>query len=231
MADNAVMFATAKPAYSPQDLRRLNREVLLKRLVWIDNQTAREIATQLWNRTMSARPGLFRNPGSSSRLFGMESMAGRKFDEMPELLEDMRHVSFGQIVIGKSTMISDRLSELPALVRLLMANPYPRSSRSAADHLIRYLDLYLNPHCRMPQHLIYLGLEYFSWAGMLGIGFGSMLAWPLWTLLIFFLPSLLLGSRMTMSRNLQRIRLLALYISFTDEFVEREHHPEDAQDG
>ena len=208
-----------KPRYTLEDLRRLDQDILRARLSCIDNQTARDIATQLWNRVMACRREMFRQPGKDGRPLSMKNLAGKNFPELPILLENMRLLNFSQIVISKSSMIIDRLQELPALTRLLLPNPYPRHSQHVADHLIRYLDLYINPHKRLPQHLSYLGFECIAWAGMICIVLRSLLDWPIWTLLIFLSPILLLSSRITLTRNLQRVRLLALYISFTDEFV------------
>ena len=229
MSSMAGLGIADKPQYSLAELRRLDREALVARMNRIDNQTALEIATQLWNRTMTVRNNWM--TGRNQRANSMEVMAGRRLAELPALLESMRKIDFGQIVIGKSTMSADRLQELPAIVRLLMGNPYPRDSRHVADHLIRYLDLYIDPHRRLPQHLSYLGLEWISRAGLICIVLRAVLDWPLWTLFVFLSPSMLLGSRMTLSKNLQRLRLLALYVSFTDEFVGEEQQREEVPDG
>ncbi|MCB1218415.1 hypothetical protein KDL44_13580 [bacterium] len=214
--------AAGKPQYTPRSLSRLTALDLHARLERIDNPLAHEVAAELWTRilrmSMVPREVIDRQePGLHVR-----RMAGGNTGRLLRLLDELRHASLAEAIVADSSGLRELLGEGSLLQRLGGPLPVLDSTDKRVEFLLRFLECLKRPpwktdwqsmeRLRGLAHLV-LNLGFFV---SLAMG-GSRTVLPGLAAAALLIIGLLVWKFLY-----ERVRLLALYISFTDEFVEPE---------
>jgi hypothetical protein len=227
MVDNTMLRHEGKPGYTPEQLRDMTVADLKARIGKIDNQQARNIAFKLW----SLLENQYRNQYGQLAISDTHSVAA--LNRWPRhgllrLLEQLRRIDFGDMIAEGPQRLEEQLQSLHPFIRFLQPPARLRLSFDSAEYLLRYLEFYLDPARQIPESFIR------SWIFTLGMLASYLLpAWLIYLLrdaprrgwifsglvLLMILGTLL--SVLAIAGHSQR-RAIALYISFTDEFVNDE---------
>ena len=218
---------SGKPAYDLTLLRHMTIGELRERIGRISNQQARHIAVGLWQelagcwRGMDARQ--LRDGATVVQALGWRPQA------LVELVNVLRGMDFGQVIMEGPEGMDEFLERLHPLWRIFMPPPRLRRSFDNAKRLSRFLEFYVNPDRSMPAGV----LNWLKLIGGLLVGlamlYGGMLYLktqhqpPPWKLALAGLPAIIVI--IAAGREFQayfRRRVLAIYISFTDEFMDDE---------
>ena len=215
---------TGKPTYSHTVLESFDSLQLHTRIDRIDNRMAREVAVLIWNEFTrmwaSDNPDL--DPNRISWPLSVLRAVDRKFLYVE--LDELRRVCIGAMLLESPQLIRERWQELHPLLRMVMRPPAGKDSSNAGRDLVEYHELLTGQTSRVPGFIIRAALRWGAIGCMIILPFLAMLLAPAGTKAGYvLLPSLLYVvlylSVMYRVESRQYLRLLALYISFTDEFV------------
>ncbi|MEZ5339033.1 MAG: hypothetical protein R3F46_12340 [bacterium] len=221
----AEQAAGGKPDYTMDALRELDNLDLQRRVERIDNRMAQRIARQLWEE--------FHRMWSVDHPEGTQQYRSLQFTQRRELLilhaelQRLRGCSFGAMVLEAPQLLRERWDELPALLRLLLRPPAGLNSEQAGRDLLDYSELLTGQSRGIPGVLVRSALRWGSILCLVVIPLLALLAsrWNGNWLILMVAPGILYtfaymaGIYRVESR--QYMLALALFISFTDEFVER----------
>ncbi|MCB1218420.1 hypothetical protein KDL44_13605 [bacterium] len=215
---------SGKRRYDQDALKQIRVKDLHARLLQIDNDIARQFASDLWHRMISggtiptAVIGGNANDIILRKLFGMHSGSGLR------LLERLRGVRMAELLLADRTLLLEALGSMHWSWSLLSGVPRGLERGTRLDFLIHYLECLPDRGWRLPWQWMNVSIRVLAIMLMLGLSSavlslamsipGSGLVFGILIAQLFVnLPGALLN-------RYGRIRLLVLYISFTDEFVE-----------
>ncbi|MCB1221761.1 MAG: hypothetical protein H7A35_14260 [Planctomycetales bacterium] len=216
---------TGKPGYDEARLQALTVAELRDRLSRIDNPTALAIATKLWQ----AMESLFTNQYGSSLMrdeYSTWQIAARNRHRLLRRLEALRRVDIGDFLAEGPQRMDMALQHLHPLVRLLRPAQKAKRSEDSADWLLRNLEFVEDPERQFPEGFVR------SW--IFGVGMFLTMALPVLLVLllapllenkvVLLLPTFVILVTGILVSVLQLhgysvVRIMAAYISFTDEFV------------
>jgi hypothetical protein len=230
-----------KPRYTLADLYRIDNIILMKRLARIDNPLAHRIADVLYTRSgiggwtnKKWRPDLFMLkdgsviPGGEifeERPIKLRKLTGWRPQQLLSLLNRLQQVSFRDLIADGPEAIREKLDTRPALLRLLFPTPRLEKTVHIPGALISQLEFLIGEKRSVPWVFLRALIPFIPAV----TSFGPILPFifrehPNFKLaMIAMVPSVLLGLFvMSWIQNYDRQRLLALYISFTDEFISAE---------
>ena len=232
MADFGQVREGGKPWYIREDLQMMMIGDLRGRIGRISNQQARHLAVGLWSQVQRCYRGLDRSLLADRRSVA-QALAWRP-NQLLLLLGAMREVSFGSIIMEGPEHMNQYLDSLHPLLALFMPKSSVRRSYDNAARLAVFLEFYINPGQRLPERFV-------NWIRLLAgvvIALGILAADIVYLssvesrhpALIFglaILPILILIVSGREFQAFQRRRTLALFISFTDEFIDDERQYDD----
>ncbi|MCB1218416.1 hypothetical protein KDL44_13585 [bacterium] len=221
-----------KHHYENADLDRIDSRMLQQRLYRIDNPLAREIAEDLFSRlrrTFRSVDFLSTDPKYRPSL---RMLCGNEANGLLRQLRRMQEQRLSGLIMEGPEFVERILANLHPLQRLLWPPPRPESSKQLSRILVEYVEFIGNEKRRFSWRfgtilnvvltlisallLLYVSTDFMRW--ILFLLFGPAFMFLMWGVHAF-------------NQNAEQ-RLLALYISFTDELVqhELEQHPEEAED-
>ena len=216
-----------KPGHTPEELNSITVADLKARIGRIDNQQARNIAFKLW----SLLENQYRNQYGQLSIKDRHTVSALNRlprRALPAQLERLRSIDLGDMIADGPQRLEAQLQGLHPFIRFLQPPARVRHSFDSAQHLARYLEFYMDPRRRVPESFIrgwIFGtgmLVSFLLPGWLGylLHESALRAWIFGGLVLCMIIGTGL-SAFSLAGFGQR-RLLALYISFTDEFVNDE---------
>ncbi|MCB1188231.1 hypothetical protein KDL29_13790 [bacterium] len=216
-----------KPWYDYEALRHITLGELKTRQWHITNTQARVIAERLWKLTEDSwdrgrRRGIFNRP--NDEWTAMRFVSGAS-GSLPHSINDLRGVDFGDLIVEGPERLRECIDRMNPLMRLFKGNPRLRNTEDCADFMVQYLEFIRYPGTSLTMPFL---LEVVVWIGMLGsIGFWLWLQYNggkgnADTVVMATAVLAMLGIRLLGANNdgKARVRALAVYISFTDEFIE-----------
>ncbi|MCB1218426.1 MAG: hypothetical protein R3F46_12290 [bacterium] len=222
----------AKPAYREPDLNAMLGSELRARVGRISNQQARHIAVGLWQILEGQVTSGRSSPPQLPDNWSLHQLAIGGGTQLLLLLDKLQSVDFGDMVVMGPEYMDGFLDKMHPFYRLIVSPPPVKSSFDIAKRLYDYMEFYTNPGQSFPQEFlnkIHIVLLY-AFTALAGLAermfntngdidsvllYGFLLAAGLMLLLSHF------HSRM------RRVRIIALYISFTDEFIDDERQYDD----
>lgn len=225
MTEQTPLSSEGKPGYTPQQLRGITVADLKARIGRIDNQQARNIAYKLWTLLENH----YRNQYGQLAITDSSTVAALNRlprSGLPRLLEQLRRIAFGDMIADGPQRLEQHLDSLHPLIRFLQPPAKVRHSFDSARHLSHYLEFYVDPARQVPESFIRgwiftLGmLTSYALPGWLGylLRDAPQRGWIFSGLVQLMILGTFL-SVLVIAGYGQR-RALALYISFTDEFVD-----------
>ena len=224
--------AAGKPGYSERDLDEIRGSHLRARVGRISNQQARHIAVGLWQilegQVTSGRDSPTQLPDNwSLRKLAMEGGTQLLLQK-----DKLQSVDFGDMVVMGPEYMDGFLDNMHPFYRLIVSPPPVKSSFDIAKRLYDYMEFYTNPGQSFPQEFmnkVHLVLLY-AFAALAGLAermFNTNGDID-WLLLIIFLIACGLMLLLSFGHGrARRVRILALFISFTDEFIDDERQYDD----
>ena len=229
--------ASAPPRYTEAELDSISSTDLHARLERIDNETAQAIAGRLYSMAGIERLVMRTIPqaenAESDEPVGEDQhwvrqdnslrlLAAARPQALLNKLRQMEGLDYGMLMVIGPQGIRERLRERPALMRLLSPPIRLELSEDIADALVRYGEFLAAEDGRLPwtQYIPYLPL--LPALLCLAVLFPmTMLPKVFFALPMAIVMLLILGAGRFFSwfTNEDRLRKLALYITFTDEFV------------
>ena len=226
MTEPGIRDSGNKPAYDQDQLRSTTVTDLKARIGRISSQQARHIAVKLWQSVESC----FLDQYGQMHLKDEHTIAQatrRHFTGMLELLNKLADIDLGDIIVAGPQELDRHLESLHPLVRLLLPPARTHNSFDAADRLGHYLEFYMNPDQRIPgtlrEGLIFSFSLIVTFVGCLtaiillkdnfaykGYFFGGLI-------LVLMAGVILSAIRFA---GFGKKQAIALYISFTDEFMD-----------
>ncbi len=216
-----------KPHYIRQDLDMMSVACLRERVGRISNQQARHLAIGIWQQVQGCYRGLDRGQLADRR--SVAQALGWRPGQLVGLLERMQRASFGQVVLEGPEGMNEYLEGLHPMLRLFMPASQLTRSFDTAARMTRFLEFYVEGSQPVP-HSFYNALKLMGGI-VLALGLVALAAWylkpihsppPLLIAGLAVPPILLLLCSMREYTAFFRRRALALYISFTDEFMDDE---------
>ncbi|MEZ5339030.1 MAG: hypothetical protein R3F46_12325 [bacterium] len=221
-----------KPAYTLAKLNSIDLFNLRERKDRIDNPLAREIAEHIWERywnelrrrILSGAHGHMTNQRIASVLAENRQIdflcAGRS-ERVLGYIQNMKQTKLGLIAVEPGVNAKDILQRANPFIKPFINASAPSSSKEMAQFLIDNMELYSTSRPRQPWSITYQ---------IVNITFGISLSAYIASFFEMFTFSRLLSQLILVpvalslifyhwAENIQFNRLLALYISFTDEFV------------
>ncbi|MCB1188229.1 hypothetical protein KDL29_13780 [bacterium] len=233
-----------KPFYEPEQLRQMTEAELKGRIGRISNPQARHIAIRIWqaiddNFTRKSDYMESRRSFPADWLsFNMEPHA----DEMlADRLDELREVEFGKLISLGPEQLMQFTANLNPLWKMFEYRPRPKRTIDTADFLIRYMECLVNPEIRISWGARY-GLHHAGMFSAIGLAIGlhgiamtlaaqklHSYAVPLTEVLamLFMFTAAVLGFLHHEVRTTDKLRQMALFISFTDEFIDDERQYDD----
>ncbi len=233
-----------KPGYSTEDLKQMSVGDLRGRVGRISNQQARHITVKLWQaidenyRRKSDYVESRRNFPQDWLSFNMEPHA----DEMlADRLEELRGVEFGKLIALGPEQLLEFTSGLSPMLKLFDYRQRPKMTMDTAEFLLRYMECLVDPDCKVSWGARYGMYQAGSMLSIvLGIGLHGLVlflaeqqvhsyAVPLTEVvaMLFLGAAAILGFLNREVRTKDKLRQMALYISFTDEFMDNERQYDD----
>ena len=215
-----------KPLHSVQSLQGITVQQLHRRLHQVDNALAQPVAHALWN--MMGLSINYRVSGLLGQGAGQSAWrtAGLAPGRLLAMLRRMRKISFSRLVLEGPEEISGRLGLLNPLRQGRLKPPSARDPQRFASHLAACLEFYINPWQLLPWRPVRAVLSLLAALAICLLAIWFMAGWHYqyeYDLLMIGFVQLaglaLLGLLVYDYSVLSEQRLLALYISFTDEFV------------
>ncbi|MCB1221757.1 MAG: hypothetical protein H7A35_14280 [Planctomycetales bacterium] len=226
MQETGEWAAVGKPSYDRDRLRQLKVGELEKRLQRIDNEIAHEVAAILWKRIEDI--GIFRAAihGKSTRDLSVAQQAGMGSSVVTRLLKKLRQVQLAECLLADRERLAAMLENMHWSWKMFVPIPPMRDARSRAAFLTNYLEC-LVPNGWQVSWGINMPLNLFFIAWFLAFNYLFLLyaPWnaPSWQFTTVVISSnLLLHSFFHFKNYYYQLRSIALYISFTDEFVVHE---------
>ncbi|MCB1188178.1 hypothetical protein KDL29_13520 [bacterium] len=215
---------SGKPSYAMVKLRQLDNRMLPARLERIDNQMARSIATEVWEEFH--RMWSVDHPEGSKQYRSLQYVNERDMQVLYDELERLRQCSFGALVLEGPQILRERWDELHPMFRLLMRPPAGKRSSQAGRDLLDYSELLTGQRNGIPGVLIRNALRYGAILSLVILPL-ALIASMFWnSSWVSFVPMpgilylFIYMSVLYRVESRQYMNALALYISFTDEFVE-----------
>ncbi|MCB1188232.1 hypothetical protein KDL29_13795 [bacterium] len=232
-----------KPTYTRSDLDRITNEDLLNRIELIDNALAREISIKLHRAMKSAVPlssrydnhYFIRNgetriitspvlPISKTNVFFLGSLI--------QMLNRMSRISFSDLIADGPDALKERMSNAGFYGRFDSQLQNTSSTDDIGGFLISHLEYIVNPQAKLSWKSlrIILYIAYFlsmMAVSVFAIRIGSTINVGIWAFLLLSAVSVPIAFMFGCIRNHESIRILALYISFTDEFIDNDRQYED----
>ena len=222
-----------KHHYVNDDLDRLDSRMLQQRLYRIDNKLAREIANELFERVRRTFKSVDFLSSDPKYRPSLRMLCGNEAMGLLKQLRRMQKLRLSGLIMEGPEFVERILGNLHPIERMMQPPPHPTSSRGLTKILVENVEFFGDSR------------RSFSWRFgtvmnlLLGLAAAVFLLYISpevirGILLLLFGPGFLFlfwGVHAFMQNSEQR--LLALYISFTDELVqhELEQHGGEAGDG
>ena len=227
-----------KPHYSRADLDQLSAKSLQDRLELIDNRFARQIASRLFSGLTKFMPKLKREIYTAEQL----QLLDMKFEEyialnlnspldspinartLVKLLNDMAAFQFGSLISAGPQALREVLPEDNLPGRLLAQYQRTDSAEDVADFLLDHFEYMIYPHSRLSWKSMVLILRsagfLLSASIFLAMRVASFPEINYLSITLYFAALVMIMLPNAYTTRRMHTRQLALYISFTDEFVD-----------
>ncbi|MCB1221766.1 MAG: hypothetical protein H7A35_14235 [Planctomycetales bacterium] len=216
-----------KPWYDYEALRHITLGELKTRQWMITNEQARVIAQRLWKITEDSwnrgrRRRIWNNP--NDEWTAMRFVSGAS-GSLPHSINELRGVDFGDLIVEGPDRLRECIARMNPLMQLFKGRPRLRNTEDCADFIVHYLEFIRYPGTSLTMPFI---LEAIWWIAVLGFV-------PFWfwlqgsagrgqvsnEVIIMAIAAVAGASLLTAHNNGRaRVRAMAVYISFTDEFIE-----------
>ncbi|MCB1188228.1 hypothetical protein KDL29_13775 [bacterium] len=228
-------MSSGKPGYSISDLQDMTVGELKGRIGRISNQQARHIAVRLWQHVEQDSGGGDSRKSTVSRdHVSVHKIANWNQQALLNMLDQMRKVHFGQLLASDPEAFEDSASKKESNILFRPLWNTARTTFNSADKLYRNMERHAYGGRAIPGHVS----AYFRLIIFLPLLVGAiLLGGKLRSQYeihegIMFLYAVIFSFAMVglfyMPMYLLRLhRALALYISFTDEFIDDERQYDD----
>ncbi|MCB1188230.1 hypothetical protein KDL29_13785 [bacterium] len=227
-----------KPYFDEHDLAGICFAELRGRVGRISNQQARHIAVRLWRFLQKAAQSddTWQTAVASQDRPGFLLKTRKR--RLLQLLEQLREVDLGDMLVEGPESLQERFSPTHPLGRLIRPQWKPRNTDDLARFMLDHLEFLIDPSRRSKLTGSQVGRLLLMIATLATgfyflhsvVGFAAM--GSSFSVLIIVALFLLVGAeyfvRMSKASPYETEQVLALYISFTDEFIDDERQYEDS---
>ncbi|MCB1188218.1 hypothetical protein KDL29_13725 [bacterium] len=249
MSNGPSSTTAGKRLYSREDLDRITNQDLIDRMAHIDNELALDIAARIFEKLIRYVPRATRIEEEREMDYGQGPVSTRVLSPLvtisrmgivlPGMLVSMLQrfgkISFGRQVAEGPQYLRERLEDADGLGRLESGFSSIRDTSLIADYLISNMEVLSGERPLLRWKYLRPVLQVFCFCIMLialnaifQSRFCNDYPYAMFGLYLLLLVSQAMTSFMLMNHT--KIRMLALYMSFTDEFVAEDDKGEDSAD-